>query len=433
MRLQSMGLVIIGILITIRCVTYGQSTVSTIPDDWFERPITLTGIVTQDPDRGLTNTKIVLGSLAILATLDTSSTLFYGDHVVLTGTIHRPKNFITDTDRIFDYVNYLKVRKIEGIMRVQEYQIHASHQGNRLLEKIFLIKYHTVLTIKKLFPRNEAGLLAGIILGEQSLLEKEVLDYFQTAGLTHIIVLSGSNITLVATGVMMMGAVLGLGYRWRRGVAMMVVPLFVIMTGLGASSVRAGIMTLIMMVLQITTRPTHHLRIIFYTASIMAFVNPRIVLHDPGFHLSFLAYIGIIFITPVLMVWFRSDDQSFFLKKLFIETCSVYIAVLPYILWMSGEVSWLMFVANMMVVPLVPLMMIGGCVATLAAWISYPIGVVLAFPIQWGLSYMVMVARTISKADWGIMVIPPFGGWIVVMVYMVMFGLLVRWHNRCKK
>ena len=419
-------LVFIVIVFVIRIMVYEQVHVSHIPSDWFDKKITVTGIITEDPDRGLDKTKFVLGNLGILATSQMRITVSYGDKVSVTGIIKHPENFMTDTDREFDYVNYLAVHDIYGLMNVSQIEILDHHQKSIFVENLFLIKKYFVTEIKNLFPKSEAGLFAGIIIGEKSLLPKEVLSDFQIAGLTHMIVLSGYNITIVATSIITLLAYCGFAYRSRRIGAMIAIPVFLIMTGLGASSVRAGIMSMIVFLLQITTRPAHNLRIILYTAGIMIFLNPRILLHDPGFHMSFLAFIGLVYVTPVL-------ENIFKTQNLIIETLSVQIFVMPYILWMNGRVSLLLLVSNILTVPLVPIIMGTGFCVVMIGLISYPMGALLVTPIKFGLSYVILIAHRVASIKGAVFVIPPFGLGIIILTYLAMITYLVWWNRKRKK
>ncbi len=422
--------IFVCVIFIIRIISYERVHVSQISEDLFNKKTTITSVITEDPNRGLSNTKIVLGELGIMATIQNSVDVAYGDRVSVSGTIKYPENFMTDTGREFDYVNYLAMKDIYGVMNAATIQVLEHHQKNIFVEKLFTAKQSLVKTIKKLFPKSEAGLLAGIVIGEKSLLPKSALEDFQIAGLTHMIVLSGYNITIIATVTITALAYLGFGYRGRRVGTLLIIPIFLIMTGLGASSVRAGIMSMIVFLLQITTRPQYSLRIIFYSAGVMIFMNPRIFLHDPGFHMSFLAFIGLVYVTPVMNFYFNKNESEFFLKKLIIETLSVQIFVMPYILWMSGRVSLLLLFSNILTVPFVPFIMGAGFLVTSTGMLFYPLGALLVWPVKLGLSYIIWIAHGVASVKVATFVIPPFGIWIMLVVYGVLVGYLIWFHRR---
>lgn len=420
---------------------YERTHYSSIPQEWFEHETVITGIITSDPDRGLEKVKIIISPVFsgvvsqkksisnILITLPSGTKISYGDQILLTGIVKHPEAFNTDTGRIFDYPKYLAVHDIYGTMQVNEIETTAHHQGSRFLKLLFSIKKYFVDTIRKLFPRAQAGLFAGIIIGEKSLLPKEVLADFQIAGLTHMVVLSGFNITIVAIFMVSVLSWLGCGYRTRRLGAFVGIPIFVIMTGMGASSVRAAIMSLMVFGLQIATRPAHSLRVIMLTAGIMIIVNPRILLYDPSFHMSFLAFIGLIYVTPL----FKKNTERFGewlgLKNLIIETMAVQVFVMPYIFWMNGQFSILLLLSNILTVPLVSLVMGAGFSVVIIALVIYPLGYLIALPITWGLSYILFIAHVTASIDWAIFMIPPFPVWIMITGYLLLIRHLVFWYK----
>ncbi len=429
-----MSKVLIIILGFVACVVrvawYESKHQSKIPAAWFETKQDMMGMVTQDPDRGLEKTKVVIGEWGVLVTLPSGVEVRYGDVIMVSGLIKHPEPFETDTGRQFNYPRYLAVQNIYGTMKAGDVRIVARHQGNRTTELLFELKHFFVHTVKKLFPLREAGLFAGIIMGEKSLLPKETLDDFQVAGLTHMIVLSGHNITLVTIGVGVLFGFIGLGYRARRVAALAVIPLFLLMTGMGSSSVRAGVMAMIMLVLQIMTRPAHTFRIIVYTVAILGWMNPRMILYDPSFHLSMLAFVGLVYVVPVAAAIAQRLPRLLGLTDLVIETTAVQLFVLPYILWMSGQISLLTLVSNLLAVPLNSFIMGAGFIATLCGMIMYPIGQVIALPVSWALSYIIKVAHVVGSVHAAVFIIPPFGWVILAGSYIAMAGFIFWWHRK---
>lgn len=429
-RILLLGIIII--LLSVRWYYYEKIHRSTIPNEWFGSTMAIRGVVTDDPDRGLNATKIILGKIGIIVTLPSAVSVSYGDQVEVYGKVEQPESFMTDTNREFNYPKYLAVHNIYGTLKGNDIRILDHDHGNRILKKLFLIKKNFVSTIKGIFPKAEAGLFAGIIIGEKSLLPKEILSDFQIAGLTHMIVLSGYNITIVALFIISLLAWFGLGYRARRIGAIISIPIFLIVTGMGASSVRAGIMSMIVFVVQITTRPPHTLRIILYAAAAMIFSNPRILLYDPSFHMSFMAFIGLVYGSPVMEKFFSRIPQTLGLRDLVIQTMSVQIFVMPYILWMSGRFSWLLLFSNILTVPIVPILMGVGFIVTIIGMMSYKIGFLIGIPVKLGLSYIIWIAHRVASFSSFIVIVPPFSvGWMIGS-YGIIAGLLFI-HNRKKK
>lgn len=388
---------------------------SHIPHDWFEHTIEITSLVTEDPDHGIEKSSLVLGQWGILVRSLPDPMIRFGDRITVKGKLSRPESFTTDSGRIFDYPNYLASHGIYGTLKVSQITIQ-SHKSQVLYDILFSLKRSFLLHIKQLFSRDTAGLLAGILVGEKSLLNEKILHDFQVAGLTHMIVLSGTNITIIASAMILFVAFLGYGYRTRYVATLGMIPLFIIMTGLDASALRAGIMALMGNILLLIHRPQHTLRSILLVVFIMFLVNPRMVAYDPSFHLSFLAFIGVAYSVPVV-TRIISPEGWWGIKKLFLETFAVQATVLPYIFWMSGQVSLLSLLANLLTVPLVPLIMGLGFMATVVSYVSPFLGMMVAVPVQMMLQYIIHTASYIATFDHYIVTVPPFSGWLVMLLY----------------
>jgi predicted membrane metal-binding protein len=139
------------------------------------------------------------------------------------------------------------------------------------------------------------------------------------------------------------------------------------------------------------------------------------------------------YVTPILNNVLNKNQSDFFLKKLIIETGAVQIFVLPYILWMSGQVSWLLLVANILTVPIIPIIMGSGFLVVLIGMLKYSWASFLITPTQMGLTYVIAIAQWVASVDSGLVVIPPFGVAIVVGVYCGMVGYIIWWYQsqRC--
>lgn len=423
-------------------VRYDVHHASKLRDDYFDKKIILIGDVIDDPDIGVEKTRVIVQPVQInddfvsreisdriLVRLGPGVNISYGDRIRMSGVIEHPENFITETDREFDYENYLALNDVYGIMRVYGFEMVSRHHGSVFLEKLFSFKKYFVKKLKSVFPAPESGLLAGIMIGEKSLLPETVLADFQSAGLMHMIVLSGYNVTIVAITIATAFSWIGLGYRGRRIGALIVIPIFILMTGLDASAARAGIMAMVAFILQITTRPANTFRIVALTLLIMVFTNPRTLLHDPSLHLSYLAFLGLIYMTPIVANWFSRFSEWYGMRDLITETFAVQIFVMPYILYMNGNVSLLLLVSNILTVPLSPIAMGVGFFATLGAIAFFPLGLIIAFPVKWILSYIIWIAHAVASLNMFSFTIPPFGmGWMMGM-YALATGFLIFFHR----
>lgn len=210
--------------------------------------------------------------------------------------------------------------------------------------------------IHRSFNEPQASLLAGIILGSQSGMPEELTQAFQATGTTHIVALSGFNVTIIVSSVMVVFVrLIGRRSAWIPGLLLVIV--FVVMSGASASVVRAAIMAVIVQLAMFLGRPIHPARLLSYTALMMLWQNPLILLHDLGFQLSFLATIGLMFLSKPMATVLTRIPETVGLRENLATTLSAIIATEPLLLWRFGRLSLIAPLVNSIVLPLIPLAM----------------------------------------------------------------------------
>src|SRR3989344_1899543 len=215
--------------------------------------VTIRGLIFEEPDSRESSTHLTL-SLQELIENGATTTLFskallittlhsphqYGDAVEVRGELVLPKNFTDeDTGREFNYVKYLEKDGIHYQMFQPKITLLASGQGNGIKAGLFSLKQSFTGHIRRLIPEPESSLLSGLIVGAKQSLGKDLLDDFRTAGVIHIVVLSGYNIPIVAEAIMsFFGLVLPRVFALSSGAPGIV--LFAVMAGGSATVVRAS-------------------------------------------------------------------------------------------------------------------------------------------------------------------------------------------------
>lgn len=227
--------------------------------------------------------------------------------------------------------------------------------------------------IRGLFPEPYGSLGVGILAGKDSMPEK-LNDTFRVAGVSHVVVLSGYNVSIVSR-------VLGEGY-----LGILAVLFFVVGTGAEPSVIRAGIMTALVVAAKKWGREYDVGRALLAAAFCMAMVNPRLLLYDLSFQLSFLATVGIVYFYPILILSFRALPERFLVRESVALTSAAQIAVLPLILYRFGELSLVSLLTNVLLVPLVPYAMAAVLLAAVISFVVPSLSIVasmVGFPLLW--------------------------------------------------
>lgn len=317
----------------------------------------------------------------------------YGDQIKITGTLKLPEDFKGSTGITFPYVKYLEKKSVHFQFKANKIETVSSGHGNRLIAGLLYIKRGLLDHIRMVIPSPESGLLEGLILGENTLPKKQQ-DEFRIAGIVHIIVLSGYNMTLIAT--VIMAALSFLPFYVRLGGSAIGVVLFALMAGPTATVVRATLMTLIALTAKASGRLYDVLRALSVAAILMIIHNPLIVLYDPSFQLSFLATLGLIVFSPVCL-WVFQKWPEWALKEVLVSTFATQIMVLPFLIHMTGSVSLISVIANCAVLPFLPLAMLFGAGAAMFSYISLYIATPFAYGAYLVLTYVMRTAHLFAR------------------------------------
>lgn len=346
----------------------------------------------------------------------------FGERIEASGYIVRPEPFDTDAGRVFRYDQFLAKDDIHLLMQRASITSIAPRTGawNGTLGFFLDIKANGTKALTAALPEPHASLASGLILGGKQGLGTTLLDDFITSGLVHIVVLSGYNVMIVAEFVMRIFAFLSPAIGSFVGSSAIL--LFVLSAGAGPASIRAGIMAAIALYARATGRTYDAFRALLIAGFLMLLLNPLTLLYDPGFQLSFVATLGLIFGAPLFERYFRII-RSQFLRDIIASTCAAQIAVLPLLLYQNGLFSLVALPANILVLPIVPLAMVASFTALLAG-LSLPfLAPVIGLPAYALLSYIILVATGLAAMPFGSFVIPAFPFALVIVSYIALIAL----------
>jgi len=297
-----------------------------------------------------------------------------------------------------------------GSVRVRNMQLLP--RGGDPLAALEAIRRTGGELLARTLPQPEAGLAAGILIGLRDLVDRDLAADFTTAGLSHVVAISGWNIAVV-------GAVMVSLLRWlpRRPRSMIVVGAIVVYTllaGAGASVVRAAVMGGVVLVVRESGRRGRAAAALGLAVWMLLLSDPRIV-SDVGFQLSVAATGGLLAWGPRLqgLVSGRAPGRT---PGWLVESASVSLAAqaatLPLILWHFGRLSLVSPLANLLAAPFIAPSMLAALVALLAgAASSLGVPQVLLIPAavlgNLGLAALVAVARLSASLPLASLTLPP--------------------------
>lgn len=418
---------------------------SSLPfEDFLNKKVSFEGVVYEEPDKreNFVFLKLKTGKMVLPKEIDVSSKILvktnlfpsflYGDKIEVSGYLKKPEKFETNTGDFFDYPSYLSKDGIYYILEKTTINKIASGEGNPIKTVLFKIKNSFVNSINKNIKEPESSLLSGLLLGNKQSLGNELMEDFKKAGVMHIVVLSGYNITIVADSVMKFFGRF-LPYYLNFSLGALAIILFAIMTGASATVVRASIMALVVIIARFTGRTYMAGRALIIAGLLMVIHNPAIVAFDPSFQLSFMATLGLIYLPPIIENKFLWITEKWKLREIMVSTISTQILVLPLIIHMTGQFSVVGIVANLLILVFIPATMFFGFFAGVVGFVSSVLALPLSFIAYALLFYEIKTAQILASLLFASLSMPILSGYLTVIIYLVLAFYLRYKYQKIKK
>ncbi len=305
------------------------------------------------PDKQLVTVRPEGFQQSVLLTLSPAGTFLYGDRVWVRGKVGEPKSFDD-----FDYPGYLAKNNIYALMNYPKVIVLEHGAGNYLMEKLLAFKQLLLARVRLLYSEHEAGLLLGLLLGVKKALPDPVVNQFRVTGTSHIMAVSGFNISILLIAMAALSRFVG--RRWGSVLGFFLVTIFVVLVGPSGSVIRAALMGYATLLTFHVGRVYLPAFVLLQVAALMCLHNPRILYWDVGFMLSFAATLGIVLVLPIF-----DEHLGKGWKKLLLAQALVTVAAtaftLPITLWQFGQWSQVGVLANLLIAPLiVPAMGLGA-------------------------------------------------------------------------
>jgi len=396
-----------------------------------------TGVVISEPELRENSTRFVMKSSngeKLLVTTDLYSPVQYGDRVEVEGDLREPGLIDDGIGRPFDYAAYLSKDDIYFTMSFAEVEIVSHKEGSPPKHFLFNIKDSLIVKIRQIFSEPESSLLAGLIVAGKAAMPESILEEFRRAGIIHIVVLSGYNVTIIAEFMrksfenLFLFARLGARPKLALGASILGVVFFVLATGAEATVVRAALMVLVVIAAKMFGRSYSAPRALLGAGFIMVIHNPKILVFDPSFQLSFIATAALIYLAPIAYKYIRKIPRiPSSLGEILATTIATQVAVLPLLIYSMGDVSLVSLPANVLVLLFIPTVMFTGFIAALLVFITPMIALPFSYVSHLLLAWILGVSHYLSNLSFALISVPQIPFWIVVAVYIVMI-ILVRWR-----
>lgn len=392
------------------------------------------GVITKEPDIREDKIKYEievesLGGKRVIGKVLANAGLYpqfkYGDKVHVSCRLEAPEK-IED----FAYDRYLARYDIYSLCYFPKMQLLSSGEGNLFFAKIFALKDSVREKIDRCLSEPESGLAKGFILGDKKAIDDGLNDKFAQIGISHIVAISGANVSILINLIMVFAVGIGLSRRKSFYFSSSLLLLYIILVGFPASAMRAGLMGFLVLWGIYLGRLSKSVNALVLAASVMLFINPKILRDDIGFQLSFLAMLSIIVLYPILdeLLQRIKIPNKFNLREIVAMTLTAQIFTLPILVNNFQQLSLVFLLSNFFVLWTLPILMV-------VLPISIIIGFFLESPVvflvsQAILKFIVFVAESLSRFPHASIPVQKISWLVWIFYYSVLAYFILRYKKR---
>lgn len=240
--------------------------------------------------------------------------------------------------------------------------------------------------VERAVPGENAQLALAYLVGQKLNMAGVLNDQLKTVGLIHAVVASGAHLTILISAVRRL--FVGVSKYLTALFSVGMISSFILITGFSPSMTRAGLVSLLGLAAWYYGRVLHPLVLLPFAAALTVLYNPAYVWGDVGWYLSFAAFGGVLILAPLLHHYFwGKNKRPNLLREVLVATIAAQLVTLPIAIYVFGYYSGYALLANILVVPLIPLTMlltfVVGAMSLLmpfaAGWFGIPLDLILNY------------------------------------------------------
>lgn len=364
--------------------------------------------------------------------------LKYGDKIEFMGEYIRPEK--RRNYKGFDYSNYLKQLKIYGTMKISNVKVIEERKANPIFQISNEIKTKIISNTKEALDEETSSILLGLILGNKDDIDENIEENFRSAGMAHILAVSGMHVTYVILGLsLIMKKILGKRRNYIFCICVLIVYMFI--TNFSASVTRAGIMGIIMILSKIFYRKNDIYTALSISLVIILIYNPFLI-QSLGLLLSYGGVIGIILLNKTILsilknIKIKNKKYKYFIKpkiqnsldkikEIISVSISVQIFIFPIAIYNLNTFNPYFFISNLLLSIVIGPIIIIGFLFIIVVLINYQITKLFIEPIKIGIKILIYISK-IGKLPFSKIYIPTLSLFSIFIYYFIIVILLVAY------
>ena len=337
----------------------------------------------------------------------------------------------------FNYKEYLQSQEIYGIVEIENLnsiKVIEKNKVNIISTLVNKLSETIKENLQKLLPEDVSGLMIGILIGDVSDISNEVTRNFKKCNLSHMLAVSGSHISYLMIGLNLVLNKNLLGIKNCKIITIVIIIIFMMLTNMTPSVVRAGICSIIFITSSIFYRK-HDTYTSIAVALLYTLIENPFSIYNIGMQLSYAGTISIIIFYQEIQKKIERKKEKNIIEKMknyVIEsislTISANILIIPLTIYNFNTISLNFILANVLASPIMAITTVLGLFTSIISLILFPISQILSFPLKILLKILLFITEQIAKVPFSnITVITPH---ILIIIFMYVVIFLIYFMHR---
>lgn len=368
--------------------------------------------------------------------------LSYGDKIIVKGNFEEASTARNEGG--FNYKQYLKTKKIYGIVTVDKKDVKVVNKNNTNIIELLANKVRNSMKgkIEQNITDATSGLLSGMLIGDKSNLPKEIQEDFRNSSLSHILAISGMHVSYVMLGITFLISKMKFSKKISKIITIVILLFFIILTGKTASVERACFMSVYAILASLLHKRANVLASISISILIILIINPYSIL-DIGLQLSYGGTLGIVLIYPILKKCKKSKKEKAKenkfqkliqkIKEKILDiiriTVSANLVIFPIILYQYNTMSFTFIISNLLISSIIGIIIIFGLISVFASYIFMPLAKVMFFLTQILLNILAQTAHLCAKLPFSKVYFPTPKIYVIIIYYLFLIYIILAKRN----
>ena len=346
-----------------------------------------------------------------------------GEILVLNGTVELWKTAVNEGN--FDACSFYLARKVDFALK-DVALVSAHGQASRWHEMLFDLRLRLREVYESRMQPEACGVMATMVIGDKTLLDEETKRLYQTAGLSHIMAISGLHISVIGMTLYHFLRKRGLPFGVSGLCAGVLLYGYGTMVGMGVSVQRAVGMFVLLLLAQTIGRSYDSLNALGLMALVLLWKNPYL-LWDAGFQFSFAAILGVVWLGGCVSFGDVAHGKK---KQTLFVSLTVQLATLPLVAWHYFEAPLYALPVNLIVLPLMGVLLACGVAGGLLGMVWQPAGGAILFCGEKLLGFVHFVCERCAGLPGSMAILGRPALWQVACYYAGLAGVAVFWYRR---